>query len=93
MSLPESKDLKATEEEVDMLEDLTTEEVKDHTEEVIIEDHMVDIVKKDKTGKKESQDKADNLEKEGNQENQENQEILVSITDNSDQTDMKNKTM
>ena len=73
-----------------MLEDLTTEEVKDHTEEVIIEDHLVDIVKKDKTGKKESQDKADNLEKEGNQENQ---EILVSITDNSDQTDMKNKTM
>lgn len=90
MSLPESKDLKATEEEVDMLEDLTTEEVKDHTEEVIIEDHMVDIVKKDKTGKEESQDKADNLEKEGNQENQ---EILVSITDNSDQTDMKNKAM
>ena len=73
-----------------MLEDLTTEEVKDHTEEVIIEDHMVDIVKKDKTGKEENQDKADNLEKEGNQESQ---EILVSITDNSDQTDMKNKAM
>lgn len=73
-----------------MLEDLTTEEVKDHTEEVITEDHMVDIVKKDKTGKEENQDKANNLEKEGNQENQ---EILVSITDNSDQTDMKNKTM
>lgn len=90
MSLPESKDLKATEEEVDMLEDLTTEEAKDHTEEVIIEDHMVDIKKKDKTGKEENQDKADNLEKEGNQENQ---EILVSITDNSDQTDMKNKAM
>ena len=73
-----------------MLEDLTTEEVKDHTEEVITEDHMVNIVKKDKTGKEENQDKANNLEKEGNQENQ---EILVSITDNSDQTDMKNKTM
>ena len=93
MSLLESKDLKATEEEVDMLEDLTTEEVKDHTEEVITEDHMVNIVKKDKTGKEENQDKANNLEKEGNQENQENQEILVSITDNSDRIDMNNKTM
>lgn len=90
MSLLESKDLKATEEEVDMLEDLTTEEVKDHTEEVITEDHMVNIVKKDKTGKEENQDKANNLEKEGNQENQ---EILVSITDNSDRIDMNNKTM
>lgn len=73
-----------------MLEDLTTEEVKDHTEEVITEDHMVNIVKKDKTGKEENQDKANNLEKEGNQENQ---EILVSITDNSDRIDMNNKTM
>ena len=75
-----------TEEEADMSEDLTTEEAKDHTEEAI-EDLMVDIVMKDKTGKEENQD---NLEKE---ENQENKETLVLITDNSDQTDMKNKTI
>lgn len=84
--MPENKDLKVTEEEADMSEDLTTEEVKDHTEEAI-EDLMVDIVMKDKTGKEENQD---NLEKE---ENQENKETLVLITDNSDQTDMKNKTI
>lgn len=99
MSLQERKGQKAIEEEVDSSEDTITEMVKDHSEEDP-EDHLVDIVRKDKREKEESSekeesqekiDKEENQDKEGNPDREENQEKVEPIIDSSDLTDTKMK--